>query len=261
VYLACDYGDEPATCQPGYQDMVYDFRFALRTLLFPNQCRLCGSTTGTEPDLCPACRQDLPWLDTACMQCAHPLHASHVHSLCGHCQKQPPAFDRTTALFHYRPPIDHLIKRFKFAEELQVGSLLSGLLAARLAERDGDLPGLLLPVPLHPARLRSRGFNQATEIARHIGRYLGIAIDYRLCRRKRNTEAQSLLSPNARRLNLRNAFAVSRLPGALHVAIVDDVMTTGHTSNELARSIKQAGAERVEVWVIARAGGQSMFSH
>jgi len=258
--LACDYGGDSAACQPGYLDMVYNYGRALRTLLFPGHCRLCGSKTRGEPELCPSCRHDLPWLENACRQCAHPLHASHAHNLCGHCQKQPPAFDRTTALFHYRPPIDHLIRRFKFAEELQVGSLLSGLLAARLAERDGDLPGVLLPVPLHPARLRNRGFNQATEIARHVGRKLQIETDYRLCRRKRNTQAQSLLSPTARRLNLRNAFAVHHPPGALHVAIVDDVMTTGHTSNELARAVKKAGAERVEIWVIARAGGQGTLS-
>jgi len=240
--------------------MVYNYRRALCNLLFPSQCRLCGSATCGEPDLCQSCRRDLPWLDNTCRQCAHPLHASRAHTLCGHCQKQPPAFDRTTALFHYRPPVDHLIKRFKFAEELQVGSLLSRLLAARLAERDGDLPGLLLPVPLHPVRLHSRGFNQATEIARQVGRKLDIAVDYRLCRRKRDTQAQSLLSPNARRLNLRNAFAVCRPPAASHVAIIDDVMTTGHTSNELARTLKQAGATQVEVWIIARAGGQGAVS-
>jgi ComF family protein len=205
--------------------------------------------------VCQSCRRDLPWLGIACRQCARPLHSSPACALCGHCQKQPPAFDRTIALFHYRPPVDHLIRRFKFAEELQIGSLLSALLAARLAERNGDLPELLLPVPLHPARLRSRGFNQATEIARHVASELGIAIDYHACRRKRDTLAQSLLSHNARRLNLRNAFDVCRPPGALHIAIIDDVMTTGHTSNELARTLKQAGATHVEVWVIARAGG------
>jgi ComF family protein len=241
--------------------MVYNCRKTLRTLLFPAHCRLCGSATRDESDLCRSCRHDLPWLDNACRQCARPLHASRADALCGHCQRQAPAFDRTTALFHYRPPVDHLIRRFKFAEELQVGSLLSRLLAARLAERDDDLPDLLLPVPLHPARLRSRGFNQATEIARQVGRVLEIAIDYRLCRRKRDTQAQSLLSPNARRLNLRNAFAVCRPPGTSHVAIIDDVMTTGHTGNELARTLKQAGAAQVEVWVIARACGQGKVSH
>ena len=83
-------------------------------------------------------RHDLPWLDNACRQCARPLHASRADALCGHCQRQAPAFDRTTALFHYRPPVDHLIRRFKFAEELQVGSLLSRLLAARLAAPSTD---------------------------------------------------------------------------------------------------------------------------
>jgi predicted amidophosphoribosyltransferase len=237
--MACDYGDDPATCQPGYQDMVYNYRQALHNLLFPGHCRLCGSATRGEPDLCQSCRCDLPWLGAACRQCAQPLHSSPACALCGHCQKQPPAFDRTIALFHYRPPLDHLIRRFKFAEELQIGNLLSGL---------------------HPARLRSRGFNQATEIARHVGSELEIAIDYRACRRKRNTQAQSLLSPNARRLNLRNAFDVCHPPEALHVAIVDDVMTTGHTSNELARTLKQAGAAHVEVWVIARAGSRGAIS-
>ncbi|HYQ70338.1 MAG TPA: ComF family protein [Gammaproteobacteria bacterium] len=235
--------------------MVYNYRLALRNLLFPGHCRLCGNATRGGPDLCQSCHRDLPWLGSVCSRCAHPLYASDADVRCGHCQKHPPAFDRTTALFHYCPPVDHLIKCFKFAEELQVGSLLSGLLAAKLAERRNDLPGLLLPVPLHPARLRSRGFNQATEIARHVGRTLGIKLDYRLCRRKRNTEAQSLLSPTARRLNLRNAFAVRHPLQASHVAIIDDVMTTGHTSNELARVLKRAGAVQVEVWVIARAGG------
>jgi ComF family protein len=240
--------------------MVYNYRRALRTLIFPDYCRLCGSATRYGADLCQSCQQELPWLNTVCSQCAHPLYAPHAGVLCGQCQQQPPAFDRTTALFHYRPPVDHLIRRFKFAEELPLARLFSGLLAAKLDKRRNHLPGLLLPVPLHPARLRARGFNQATEIARYLGRELGIAIDYRLCRRKRNTQAQSLLSPNARRLNLRNAFAVYRPPRATHVAIIDDVMTTGHTSNELARTLKQAGVTLVEVWVIARAGGQCRVS-
>jgi len=225
-------------------------------LRLPVQCRLCGAMIRAGPELCRSCQDDLPWLVTACRQCARPLDTADVNAVCGHCQRQPPAFDRSIALFHYRPPIDYLIKRFKFAEELAVGSLLSGLLATRLAGRSEKLPGLLLPVPLHPVRLRGRGFNQATEIARHLGDRLGIAIDYRSCRRKRHTEAQSLLSANARRINLRNAFAVHRPPDAAHIAIIDDVMTTGHTANELAHVLKQAGVASIEVWVLARACGR-----
>jgi ComF family protein len=175
--------------------------------------------------------------------------------VCGRCQKLAPAFDATTALFHYRPPVDYLIKRLKFSNELAISPLLSGLLASRLAARDASLPGLLVPVPLHHTRLRERGFNQATELARGIGRQLHIKTGHRLCMRNRKTEPQSLLTHNARRLNLRNAFTVTadRVPG--HIAIIDDVMTTGHTASELARVLKRAGAEQVEVWVIARAGG------
>jgi ComF family protein len=175
-------------------------------------------------------------------------------SHCGHCQKRPPAFDTTTALFHYRPPVDYLIKQLKFANELALIPLLSALMSARLTTRATPLPSLLVPVPLHRTRLRERGFNQATELARRVGRELGIRSDHRLCTRNRDTRPQSLLSPNARRLNLRNAFSVQHRPVAGHIAIIDDVMTTGHTSSELARVLKQAGAEQVEVWVIARAG-------
>jgi ComF family protein len=173
---------------------------------------------------------------------------------CGVCQRRPPVFDETTALFHYHPPVDHLLKCLKFARELAVAPLLAGMLAERLGQREQALPGQLVPVPLHHSRLRERGFNQATELARTLGRRLHIPVAHHLCRRLRPTEPQSRLPPAARRLNLRNAFTVQGTPEHKHLAIIDDVMTTGHTANELASALKQAGAERLEVWVIARAG-------
>ena len=234
--------------------MVYKYMEWLPAILFPSQCRLCGVATGTALKLCPRCLADSPWIRHACRQCSTPLpvHAEDNH--CGHCQKRPPAFDATTALFHYRPPVDYLIKQLKFANELAIVPLLSTPMSARLTTRAAPLPSLLVPVPLHQTRLRERGFNQATELARRVGRELGIRSDHRLCTRNRDTRPQSLLSPNARRLNLCNAFSVRHRPVAGHIAIIDDVMTTGHTSNELARVLKQAGAQQVEVWVIARAG-------
>lgn len=223
--------------------------------IFPTHCRLCGSATRAVLELCRSCREDAPWLENVCHQCSFPLPACQDENLCGRCQRQAPAFDATTALFHYRPPVDHLIKRLKFSSELAIGPLLSGLLANRLVARDAPLPALLIPVPLHHTRLQERGYNQATELARGVGRKLNIRINHRLCARNRNTAPQSLLTHNARRLNLRNAFTViaEQVPG--HVAIIDDVMTTGQTASELARVLKRAGAKRVEVWVIARAGG------
>jgi ComF family protein len=233
--------------------MVYKLTQWLRAV-FPSHCRLCGTATRAVLDLCRSCREDAPWLENVCRQCSFPLPACRDDTLCGRCQKLTPAFDATTALFHYHPPIDYLIKRLKFSNELAISPLLSGLLANRLAARDAPLPALLIPVPLHHTRLRERGFNQSTELARGIGRKLNIRISHRLCTRHRKTAPQSLLTHNARRLNLRNAFTVTADRVPEHIAIIDDVMTTGHTASELARALKRAGAKRVEVWVIARAG-------
>lgn len=226
----------------------------LTALIFPGHCRLCRAPVSGGPDLCPGCLHELPWLDTACVRCARPLAQTGGAVVCGACQSRPPAFDAATALLHYRPPADHLVQRFKFAGELALAPLLAGLLATRIAARPAGLPGLLIPVPLHPARLRERGFNQATELARVLGRRLGIGVDHRLCQRVKRTEPQSTLPVKQRRANLRNAFTLGGRPAAGHIAVVDDVMTSGHTSNELARVLKQAGARHVEVWVIARAG-------
>ena len=188
------------------------------------------------------------------MHCARPLAQAGGPVACGACQRSTPGFDAATALLHYRPPADYLVQRFKFAGELALAPLLAGLLATKIAARPARLPGLLVPVPLHPSRLRERGFNQATELARVLGRRLGLSVNHRLCQRIKRTEPQSTLPVKQRHDNLRNAFTVSGRPAAGHIAIVDDVMTSGHTAGELARVLKQAGARRVEVWVIARAG-------
>ena len=252
--MAGNYGTDDFSCQPVMDAMVYKCLQLLQTLLFPSTCRLCGAASGHVPGLCMPCLADAPWITTACPCCGRALPATQEVQRCGRCQRRPPAFDATTALFHYRPPVDHLIKRMKFAGELTLVPVLASLLAARLGTRAASLPELLIPVPLHPTRLRERGFNQATELARRLGRELDIETGLRCCQRHRNTQPQSLLSPTARRINLRNAFSVHGTPRARHIAIVDDVMTTGHTGNELARVLKQSGVERVEVWVIARAG-------
>jgi ComF family protein len=234
--------------------VVYQYLARLQDLLLPPRCRLCGDSSAQAAQLCPPCTAELPWLGSACPQCAQPVTANLPAARCGSCQRRPPAFDETTALFHYRPPVDHLLKRLKFARELAVAPLLAGIMAEQLGQRQQPLPGLLVPVPLHYSRLRERGFNQAAELARTLGRRLQIPVAHQLCRRQRKTVAQSGLPPAARGLNLRNAFTVSGIPDNSHLAIIDDVMTTGHTANELARVLKHAGAGCIEVWVIARAG-------
>lgn len=250
-----DYVTDPEPCQPEHEAMVYNWRNHLHDILFSQACRLCGANTGSGTELCSGCDLDLPRSLHSCRQCARTLHAHDSQDSCGRCQQQAPYFDRTTALCRYHAPVDYLLKRLKFASDLGMARLLSGLLAEKLLQRPDALPELLVPVPLHPARLRERGYNQALELARPLSKALGIPLNHGLCRRTRRTEAQSLLGTTARRLNMRNAFAVTGKPAAMHIAIIDDVMTTGYTAGELARVLKRAGVNEVEVWVIARAGG------
>jgi ComF family protein len=226
----------------------------LDALLYPPRCRLCGATGGGADGLCNGCLTDLPWLLDACARCARPLPQGRAAALCGACLNNPPAFDVATAPLRYRAPLDYLIQQLKFSGELALAPLLARRVVERVTNRDKDLPELLIPVPLHRARLRERGFNQATELARHIGRWLEIPVERNLCRRNRDTPPQSLMPLEVRRRNLRDAF---RLEGELrvrHVAIIDDVLTTGHTAGELASVMRGAGARFIEVWVVARSG-------
>jgi len=225
----------------------------LDALLFPSRCRLCNAVPVAGTTLCQPCLNDLPWLESSCCHCARPLPPGVDTLLCGACLSRSPAFDAATALLHYRAPADYLIQRLKFSGELAVASLLADLLADKIADRRAPLPDLLIPVPLHPSRLRLRGFNQATELARHLGRRLAVPVNHRLCQRDRRTEPQSLTPLRQRRRNLHKAFSMrSRQPVGAHVAIIDDVMTTGHTAEELARVLRPTGVTRIEVWVIAR---------
>ncbi|HHH47543.1 MAG TPA: ComF family protein [Gammaproteobacteria bacterium] len=217
-------------------------------------CVLCGEQGGAGLDLCHACHFDLPMVETACLQCAIPLPAAHPGgALCGHCQADPPPFERCLAPFAYRAPLDHLLQDLKFNRRLALARTFGRLMAEWLADHCDGLPERLLPVPLHPARLRERGFNQSLELARPIARRLGLPLDIHGCQRLRNTPPQAELSAKQRRGNIKGAFGVTGTPAG-HIAIIDDVMTTGSTVRELARTLHKAGANRVEVWVCARAG-------
>ena len=201
--------------------------------LFPPKCCLCGFP-GASPDLdlCCFCHADLPW---------HDEPASAVVAL------------------RFAPPADDLIRQLKYHGLYANARVLGVLLAQAVDERAVPLPRLLVPVPLHSARLRERGFNQAVALARYAGRMLGIPIAPAAVRRVRDTPSQTSLSVDERHRNVRGAFAVSgaralrRLLAAGHVAIVDDVITTGSTVAELERVLLAAGVRKVEVWAVASA--------
>jgi ComF family protein len=234
--------------------MVYNCLSFIQRMLFPARCSLCARRGDHDLDICPGCLRDLPFVAHACRRCARPLPSGAAAPLCGKCLRSPPHFHRTTAVLRYTSPVDHLVQRLKFANDLSVARLLSALLAQRLATRRESLPGVIIPVPLHRSRLSRRGYNQALELARPLGRCLGIGVEPRCCRRVRATLTQSLLPASARKDNLRGAFQVVAPLPHTHVALLDDVMTTGHTLDELAATVLRAGARRVEAWVCARAG-------
>ncbi|HEY9199024.1 MAG TPA: ComF family protein [Gammaproteobacteria bacterium] len=227
--------------------MVYNWPLWLLRGLLPCHCRLCQAPDPTELGLCAGCRDDLPWLGCACPLCARPLAGSD--RICGACLSHPPAFDRCIALFRYAAPLDGLLLQLKFAQAVHLARVFATLLAERVSTEPP--PDCILPVPLHPGRQRERGFNQSIEIARPLARHLGCDLDLDTCIRRRDTPPQSRLSARARRRNLQDAFALTRAP-ARHIALLDDVMTTGSTLNEMTRLLRQGGAERIEVWVCAR---------
>ena len=218
-------------------------------------CLLCaGRGSAPRTDLCAACEAELPENLYSCRVCAQPLQPGTIDMTCGACLKRWPSFDTAIGVYRYGYPVDHLVHSLKYGGALAPGRVLAGLLALRVADAGVQLPSLLIPVPLSASRFRRRGYNQAIELARHLRKHLGVAVCTDLVTRIRDTPEQAGLNRKQRRRNLRGAFAVSRrIPGA-HVAIVDDVVTTGSTANELAKVLKRAGATRVDVWAVARAG-------
>ena len=224
----------------------------IQNWLYPPLCLLCGADSRSDQSICEGCLADLAINLSACSGCAIPL-PDDVTGLCGDCQRKSYPFDSAHASFLYQPPLDRLLLDLKFDKRLQNAPLLGALMAERLLADGQDLPELLIPVPLHHARLRERGYNQALELARMLANRLGMRVDARSCIRSRQTASQSQLSARARHSNIRNAFELVRPIDAVHVAIVDDVMTTGSTVTELAKLLKRNGVERVDVWVCARA--------
>jgi ComF family protein len=220
--------------------------FRLPTL-WAQDCALCLADSH-ERLVCRACERDLEGESQGCERCASPLTGD---GRCLACRGRRFAFDAALARFDYRYPVDRLVRRFKYAGDLAVGSWL----AQRLAERAEPMPrpDVLVAPPLATARLRERGFNQAIEIARVVGRRLRVPVDAHAIERRRDTPPQARLDRRARQANLRGVFECVRDLKGSHVAIVDDVLTTGATADALARVLKEAGAARVSAWAVARA--------
>jgi ComF family protein len=222
--------------------------------LLPGACLLCGARLPAGGDICTGCDAELPRPGPTCACCAAPLpHSPRLDLRCARCQQTPPAFDRTVALFSYAAPIDRLILRLKYHGDLSLARVLGSRLGATLTAQSVAIPDVIVPVPLHVARLRERGYNQALELARPIAKRLNVPVDYRSITRVRATAPQIDMDHDARRMNVRRAFRANADFTGQRVAIVDDVMTSGHTVNAVAAALRKAGAAEVAVWIVARA--------
>jgi ComF family protein len=233
--------------------MVNNWLNIIQKKLLPPRCVLCGSAGYGAMDLCAGCLTDLPRNLSSCYRCGEHFEiAIEVPQLCGRCLKKSPAFDETHAPFLYQSQMRYLVGQLKFAHDYKNARLLAALLAEHIAD-SAELPDGLMPVPLHPKRYRDRGFNQSIEIARHLARQLRIPLDLSSCIRQRDTAHQTGLPAKQRRKNMRRAFELVKPVKYRHIAIIDDVMTTGATASAMASVLKRAGVGRVDVWVCARA--------
>lgn len=222
--------------------------------VFPPVCILCLQPSDRTEDLCQSCLAKLPILPQTCPRCAKTF-STRPEVICGDCLKNPPPFDAAYALFSYQKPITKLIMELKFHERLINAEGLGRLMLAAIQQRwyvNKPLPDLIIPMPLHRERLKERGFNQALEIARPIAKKLKIAINFTSCLRVKPTLAQATLPANKRSQNIKNAFLVRQDFSGYHLAILDDVTTTGHSIHELAKTLKKAGSPRIDVWFCAR---------
>lgn len=235
--------------------MVNYWSFFKRIATPPSACLLCQApATATQP-LCDGCLPDLPWNTHACERCALPLPPELL--LCGECRPRPPPQQATIAPLRYVFPVDGLIAGLKYHQQLAHTPLLSRLLLEAIQAADQPLPQLVIPVPLHPRRLAERGYNQSLELARPIAKALGLPVEARLIQRERHTRAQRTLNAATRQRNLDRAFAIderrlAQLGHPVHVALVDDVLTTGATVGAIANLLQRHGVADIDVWCVAR---------
>jgi len=217
--------------------------------LLPQSCFLCGNTSN-QP-LCAGCLADLPYQSVACIHCGRMLPGMSEVRVCSRCRKQPPPYTHTQAVFSYSYPVNQLITAAKFNHNFALLNLLGHQMAQHLTIE--SYPDVLIPVPLHPKRLRYRGYNQSLELAKCISKQTGIPLNHTASQRIKNTRPQVGLSAAERETNIKQAFRVKWIkPNWQYIILIDDVMTTGGTVAELTNEFINRGIQRVDVWCCAR---------
>lgn len=227
----------------------------LSALLLPDVCAICGADADTERTVCKRCKETLPRPSQhRCPRCGNCSAASLP---CGRCVATPPAFSRVISPFRFTSPIDHLVHQLKYGHDLRVARWFADEIADVLAA-DGVLSApladsaLIIPMPLHPRRLSERGFNQSLEIARQVSRRTGIDLASKAVRRVIDTASQTTLDRDARRRNLKGAFECDSDLSNHRILVIDDVLTTGSSADELSATLRMHGAKDITIACGAR---------
>ncbi len=218
-------------------------------LRLPSICSLCNQFHNSPLAVCSFCIEYIQPLGAACHHCASPL-PDDGYLICGQCIKSPPHFDQAIIAYTFDEPLRSLLHQFKYHNGLYLSSFLTHLMLNAF-KKNPELPQCLIPVPMHSQRIKQRGFNQAAILANNLARTLNLPIDLTSCTKQINTAPQASLDGEQRKKNLHKAFYSAPL-NYDHVALVDDLLTTGSTANELALTLKKAGVKRVDIWCCAR---------
>lgn len=219
--------------------------------IFPNKCADCDNQIDRDLVFCSKCKAKLPFLINSCDQCGQPF-ANSEHAICGRCIGSPPAFDSCFCPFEFSSPISDQIRKLKYNEQPQIATRLGSLFSSMASSNNIDLPDALVYVPMHINKLQTRGYNQAFELAKAISEHLKIPLIRRAIRKTRPTSDQAGLTRLHRKSNLVNTFRINKPIPFKHVAIIDDVITTGATVEEISKILKKNGVDYVQVWGIAR---------
>jgi ComF family protein len=232
-----------------------NLRSTLLEFFLPRLCLFCGAAVGEEAAaaVCPECEALIEWVESPLCTCCGRMFDSRdgADHICGDCQAEPPPFDRARAAALYDGPVAEAIKRFKFNRQMAFLPVMQLWLQRPLCRELAAAADLLVPVPLHKRRLKSRGFNQALLLARAFSES---PFSREALVRTRHTVPQVELKPRERKANVKGAFAINdpALVKGKQVLLVDDLYTTGATVKECARILRRAGARRVEVLTVAR---------
>lgn len=234
------------------------FKLTLLTNFIPRHCLFCLEKTHSNFDLCHHCIDLLSLNGNCCQRCATPMEnvTAQGSILCGNCLSHRYYYDQVYSPYYYSEDIRYLITKLKYQKKIHYADVLAKLFIQQAAHiKEFHLPEIIMPMPMHNRRLRERGFNQALELSRFFSSWYKLPLDFTSLIRSRYTSIQAGLIAKERQKNVQRSFSVKE--GTLpyeHIALIDDVMTTGSTVNEAAKTLKKSGIKQVDVWTIARAG-------